>query len=309
MKQNDTIRIKDIIQAFGLLLLGLACFLSFMFINKGSMELSIPMTLVLLAALFGTVFLLVRLKSTKKDQSQMKMWEYIVLLVIYIGFLGLGSLYVFTHFMNLEFVQRQEVVDQSNVYLEKMEDVLNEYDSHIDIVSQEYEREMDSAVKKTKDLIAFKNKYEIDDLKANNKEQYIEAFEDGLYDEFESVKDKAMKYINAAKSNITERWNPLKVPSTYYDLPIQLESIKDELVKLSTISKRGAEDPFKYDLENLTIKDLSNPKLYFGETNWLLTLLLFLILQIMILWPYLFASRSSKMKISGKAGRVEGFEL
>ena len=311
MDNSKNIGVADIISVVGIILLGIGCFLGLNFLLQGNLTVSIPCTLVLIGATYGLVFFLVKIKQVERNQKQNKVIELAMLIIGYIGIIGIISFFLFTHFLNVEMGRKEQITANAKAQLADARKMFLEYESYVEKRCNIYGIELSNAINNKKfdpgtyKSIGFDPSGPSDE---DQKKLLVDICRKDLTPvDFQTLKTDAETNITDAE-NAIEAWNWLKIPHVIQGL---LQTRQDWLLKLayfSQLNKQGLKEPFLFTFDNNT--DLA-PELSRREMvgkYFLLGLIGLLICHLMILWPYIFGKRSSKMEITGKDGTKTGFD-
>jgi hypothetical protein len=161
----------------------------------------------------------------------------------------------------------------------------------------------------------FCNKYEIipfesanlNETRIQTTKKYVAAFKNRMSDGFQLKKDSILTYAET-KRRTFENWNYINIPIFYHKMQDDIDMWINETENLSTLHKRSTEAPFKFVKSYTFLKDISNPKLFFG--NWMYILPIFLLVfYVLIPWPYIFEERAGQRDADGKSGEPTGFEM
>ncbi len=311
--------ISQIIHYLGAFFLTLSAFLGAHIFFKGNYLFSVPFAMILLLSFIGIVYLLQQLKKAQTNQKQMQFWEYLIFVIGYGLILGFTSLYFLTHSININYTQKQNIQANTLQYLNECNKLVISYEKYVDSLKSRWATELDnsflpSTSRQQRD--AFFSKYNIFPFKSSNwnesKNQttsiYVLAFKTKLLDDFHFKKDSILTYYDNNK-NTFENWNYVKIPSSYFKIQENIKTWVIETENLSLNQLRSKESPFQYQNSNLILDDISNPRDFFHYTKWPMTLIIFFLLHLFILWPYIFGARSGQNVIDGNSGDKTGFEM
>ena len=307
---------SEYIHLAGLILLSLCLFIGILYWQNGSFQLTIPATLIFFGAFYGVVFILVKLKNAKKNPSQMKKWEYLVFILGY-GALALGSMIFFSHFMDYQFNRKAEVSKSGMAKMEAIETLFENYETHVNDKTKLYgtiikNHKKNKTRKGRKEAELF---YEANNLGKSvftgNLEEDINNlkgdFKLKLRQGFGEWKESARRFVASGRAAFGGV-NPVKLPSIYQDADANYLKWSGMMVENSSSLPFGEKNPFLPQSistdDNIQFTKLDSSKIFNP-----FTLIAFLILNTMILWPYLFASRSDMADADGGSGEKLGGEL
>lgn len=299
--KETKLSVRDYIHYIGVILLTMALFVALLFVFKGSLVFSIPIALLFAILFIGVVFLLRWMRNSEQDY---KLIEMSTLVLGYGGLLCI-SLFLFLHFINVEFTLKEQIKRDAAVKLNKCLDLESEYAKYVDNQVAKYDTEIDNMLHpstgetKRKEFL---NRYNIE---AHNRSDYKDrrgypskAERDSTGDKYsaflkqklESESDVIGKditdYVSREKQTF-EDWNYLRVPLVYSELNVEYSNWESALQDLSSEHPWTENQPFTTDASFDSEMQLSNPREYFSRTPWGVAIPIFLLLHAMILWPYL----------------------
>lgn len=296
-KEDQNLGIPDFIEVLGLVLLGAGTFLGSNYFFGGNLAVAIPTTLVIILLMAGLVYVLKILKRAERNQETKKIGEVLIFILLFIP-IALGSFIFFTHFLNIEFVAKDNIKTELVGDANKISLIFKNYEKHVE-----------------------------DDVLVNYEADLYTDYNAGKIDSEEAVKDKlkiqkgillppefylAQEHADSANATLVgeiKAWNPITIPYTVDEIPkrveIEQEWFANELLGLEKLEEK----PFIFDFDKEIVLERIT-KFNSKNINWIYTIIAFLFIYIMILWPYIATSRSAKVNVKRvKRRKTIGGEL
>lgn len=300
MEESKGVSVSDIIQFVGLLLLGIAVFAGFLFYSNGNMIVAVLGSIVIIGGLYGLVYVLQRMKTVEENQSAM--FTYEIVMGVFYFLLAIVSLYFYLHFVNIEFNRKHEIQLLVKEDINDIAELFNAYEAYADDRVRSYRIELETTLGYRDRDKAREYGLEMD---GSNLSTLVSVFETWVKELSKLLKPEADAFSSTGRGTV-DSWDRIRLPLLIAEIQEKKTDYLSQLVTYSQGGKDGGE-PFTYTPKSSQL-DLSSPLEDTSEVNWLFLLLTFLIIQFLILWPYIFSSRSNR-GIIGESGTETGGTL
>ena len=288
--QKKELAFPDIIQAVGLLVLAISVFAGILFYSEGNLVISISASVILNGGLYGLAYVLHRLKTSDKNQSAAVKFEIFMWLAYLL--LAIPALVCHLHFTNIEFNKKKELQLALNNKLDAIPGMFTDYKNYVKDRAKDYERELET-------IIGFRKRQEADKYGLEPDGSNLSALVDVLKDilkpggKFDALEEEAGKFTRRGKGTVNA-WDRLNLPLLMVEIDEKWVHYQTELIALSEGGKDGGE-LFQPEVISSSATDALSR---IDKLNWsALPVLGFLVLQLLILWPYLFTERMNRGKI------------
>jgi hypothetical protein len=306
MSKPPNLTISKGIQYIGLFIMWAIIGIGMLYWTKGSFTYPIPGASVLVFALWGTVYVLKKLQSEEKNQRRNRMIEILVLILGYGGLSALTILF-FSHIMDLTISKKEELRNSGKQKMENISTLFDEYQKHVTSVSNKYKVDIENnndRNRRNTERIQFLDDNNIEESQLNESKKLQKKFRMKLFQGYKSMKKEMESFVDGGNAAFQGNFTPIR---TYNDADLKYDNWKTELITMSNALPYGAKQTFKPTEVNSETIDMS--ALSFNKIKNLQTLISFLFVNIMILWPYLFGERSRIARVDGKSGSRTGGEL
>lgn len=292
---NNNATLKDIFQIVGLVLIAIPVFFGLLFFFSGNIAFAAIGALVLMLTLYFIVnYLLVTLKQAKEDLTQNKIFEYISLILGFGSFAAIGFV-IFAHFWDIELNQKEDIKSTMEAYINHTPEQYDAYYANGDNttyvleIANRYSAYL-SAEGKSSTYIASA----LETLQAN-------LLQDDLFQETrEELSMDESSYLKEI-----ENWNRFFMSKSIATLGNYESNYSDALSNLNKdamsdvsedIKEHGDCEPFDYASNPEDLPAINEPMKNLGAKVTIGSVVTYLILLLLTLFPYFIAERSQMGK-------------
>ena len=308
MEEKNLIGIKDMVQLGGIILMGLTVFLGLNY-SYGPVY-AVPTALVIIIAAYGAVYILVKLKKSETNQAQKQTIELLLLIFGYGAIVLISGLFIL-HFLTVETKLKSEIKRIATNSIEEFDVISNDYNTFVNRSLESLEIKIDAAYKDKKSNTNSKLWEEMNlsgDVKDLNLTKLIETEQNSLKvkieEPFEDIHDDAIQFQKQTKAAV-DKWD-------YFSIVEKLKIIDEKknefIIRLTTLSNKQTHDKdiiFSPDARTTVqekVEQLENWYVFSTNTAWGISIIAILIINGLILFPYLFSKRSGRRGPSGRDG-------
>jgi hypothetical protein len=286
-----------IFHGLGLLAILFACLFGLSYVTKGNEILSVAGAMGIILMLGAAVHLMIKSKSNKENKgvTPLEWISYVFYIVI-----AVGSFFIIRHFINVDYVLKDEIITASNNKLKQNEDMFKEYkkqvDATLDIIDTNLRNVMMKSNAQKRDSFALNgvdpskiSNYTIEreNIKASNEKRALEDFVT-LEQEFLIFKQK--------KEQVLRNWQQFRLHRTLLEIDNEYDkSLATLQATFKAPEKNQAWNRFSFDYPTSPRQDnlIESPKALIKKfnPNILMPLLVILLAHFFILMPYLFMER------------------
>ncbi|MDR0386221.1 MAG: hypothetical protein LBH60_09105 [Prevotellaceae bacterium] len=297
MKNSDSIGVKDLIQLAGLLCMGATSFLGLNYwLSDSILAISLSIGVVICAATYGLVYILVKAKKSEVDKDRAKVAEFIALAGYVIVAVVAG---IFTlHYLTVEIDKKDGIKTAATESFEEIGDISKAFQNQETRWIDNFEKHLKNAVRENKNIYGMTS--------ASNDENIQAAIKDNLTSKIDKtgIENKAMTFKNKGLSAVSE-WSYFSIMNTLTHIDENKQSYINDLQALSKQIPKELEDmQFNPPVTKTMQSKLSElEEIDFENGVYGLWAVVFLITNFMTLFPYLFGDRGGmklgKEKLSG----------
>ena len=323
---------KDIIGivtlGIGLLLLFLLSFMGGVYIFNGNMIYSFIVALIIIAVLTLLVVALTSQKS--RDRNKGYTVSEGLLTLVYIA-AAVGSFFLMAHFVSLEFLLKDDIVQLGREKVEAMEKMLVDYEQTVEKTAENIDRDIDNAINAydTHGNIGRLNaelepySIQIDDGNVNaaaaarsDNRSKLDAQKSRAYKGFDDITALTEEVARNSRANL-EGWKRSKLHQTFIDIDTRTEM---NAARLDTMfrapASAGADYWNKYEFTTELPEEsgevlISSPfsLLEKYDPGLALPVIVAILLHLGILLPYFLTQRNGQRVFYSRKRPTGGFEL
>lgn len=293
----NKIHFTYIFQVLGILAVFFSCFLGLNYMTKGNIILSSIGSFVIILVLFGSVYLMMQGKE-RKDNEGITAKE--LLAFILYGVFAVGSFFVIRHFINVDYLLKDDIKTISINKLDENEEMFKQYEEQVEATLDIIDTNLRNAVMKSKsglrDTFALNG---VDPSRISNytteRKNIREANEKRAKKGLVSLEQDFLTF-KLKKEKVVQDWEQFKLHRTLLEIDDKYDNTLATLQELFKAPEQNeAWNRFSFQYPSIPRQDglLENPKALVNEfkPNILKPLLGILLIHFFILMPYLFMER------------------
>jgi hypothetical protein len=296
-KNSDSIKKDDLIQLAGSLCMGVTSFLGLNYwLGDNVLAVSLSAGILVLAAVYGLVHMLVKAKKADENKDRARKVE-IATLIGYAIVAILAGIFML-HYLTVEMKKKTEIKDAAITSINQINIISTGYEEQVNKWSAIFREKLKIAVDKPNDSIYKKylSKYTYID------NDIIDTIvKDNLTDKIKEIDLTQRKYaiIEADATNFMKRalsavgaWNYFSIMNTLTQIDKVKKSYIDDLTALSKQIHEETKDTFTPPvIINMSDKLSELEEIDFANGIYGLWIVVFAIINLMTLYPYLFEKR------------------
>lgn len=281
MKNNDSIKLSDIVQVIGIILLGAIVFISMNYQFVGNLGISISSTLLTIVLYYFVVFLMAKFKSQKEDMVLYKNVERGTLVFVYVPLIVASVLFA-NHFLYIENTVKADLKLKYDQDISTFREIMNDFSTYRVNQAQSYKNELqnnaDGDVENK--VKGFSSAFNVD-------ETLIQSDLSNFADEFSGL--SSYNYITSPSLLVSEPSQNTRVQGAF-------DRLIDKYAQITLNhpnEKYVQNEPFKSDKKASSYVRVGIFDALKAEgASILLAVIIALIINAMILWAYFAADRA-----------------
>lgn len=311
-KKSGALTIADIVNAVGVVLLGIACFLGYNYSTLGNLTISLVAAILIMGISYGIIQFIAYAKMQDSFFMKWRIIEYgglftYVLVVVF-------AYKSFAHFGHVEFDRKEYIKELAHQELVNYQSIIGSYEKMSEARIAAYNTSLMDMYKDDSDgkilcsLLGINKAATIDDIsnEIDSKRRKV------LGDDFNVVKSEITQNV-AHYGTVFSDWNRFIIPVSINNFEIGKERSEKKLeemwknAKIAVIERIGNkwtltdDEPFIINKEKMNTEgnlksEISNDRLSWGIG----TIMMYILIQLFIVLKYMVAPRTRYVRIKKK---------